>query len=236
MKKKICILINSFLMMVMLLMLTSNCKKGDSSNTNNSGNITDVEGNVYNTVTIGTQIWTAENIKTTKYKDGTLIPNVTDDPTWSSLTSGAYSWYNNEVNNKNKYGALYNWYTVNTGKLCPSGWHVPTNSEWAILITYLGGESVAGGNMKETGTTHWLSPNTMATNNRGFSGLPGGTRGHDNVNGSFCNDEGQFGGFWSSSEWDPSHGWILFLHYNSGSAGNDGGFKQMGHSVRCVRD
>ena len=117
------------------------------------------------------------NLKTTKYNDGTSIPNVTNDTSWSNLTTGAYCWYNNDVSYKNPYGALYNWYAVNTGKLAPKGWHVPSDAEWTTLITYLGGESIAGGKLKEAGTTHWLSPNTEATNSTGFSALPGGRRG-----------------------------------------------------------
>lgn len=139
------------------------------------GTVTDVDGNVYQTIGIGSQFWIAENLKTTKYNDGTSIPLVTDNRDWSLLFTPAYCWYNNdEINNKITYGALYNWYTLNTGKLCPSGWHVPNNTEWAVLASYLGGPEVAGGKMKVPGTDYWNSPNTGATNSSGFSAFPGG--------------------------------------------------------------
>ena len=110
-------------------------------------NVVDIDGNVYHTVTIGTQVWMVENLKTTKYNDGTAIPLVTDNTAWGALTTPGYCWYNNDsATYKNTYGALYNWYAVNTGKLAPTGWHVPTDSEWTVLTTYLGGQSVAGGN------------------------------------------------------------------------------------------
>jgi uncharacterized protein (TIGR02145 family) len=134
-----------------------------------TGTVTDVDGNIYKTIGIGSQIWMAENLMTTKYRDATPIPNIT-----SSL-SGAYCWYNNDsATYKNTYGALYNWYAVNTGNLCPVGWHVPTYSEWNTLISFEGGCAIAGGYLKETGTAHWVSPNTGATNKSQFSALPGG--------------------------------------------------------------
>jgi uncharacterized protein (TIGR02145 family) len=142
--------------------------------------VTDGDGNVYNTVTIGTQIWMKGNLKTMKFNYGTSIPNVTDNTTWAGLTSAAYCWYNNDAATyKTTYGALYNWYAVdvasNDGKnVCPAGWHIPSDAEWTTLTDYLGGASVAGSKLKETGTTHWLSPNTGATNESGFTALPGG--------------------------------------------------------------
>ena len=144
----------------------------------NCGTVTDVDGNVYNTVTIGTQCWLQENLKTTKYKDGTSIPLVTDNSAWGSLSTPGYCWYNNDDTYKNTYGALYNYYTVLTNNLCPSGWHVATEREWSTLVTYLGGASIAGGKLKESGTTHWVTPNTGANNETGFIALPGGRREH----------------------------------------------------------
>jgi uncharacterized protein (TIGR02145 family) len=142
--------------------------------------ITDADGNYYNIVTIGTQTWMAENLETTKYNDGNNIPNISDNVAWSNLTTPGYCWYNNDDSTyKNLYGALYNWYTVNRGKLCPIGWHVPTDAEWTTLTTYLGGESVAGGRLKETGTMHWVSPNVGAINETGFTALPGSCRDFD---------------------------------------------------------
>ena len=140
--------------------------------------VTDIDGNIYNSVTIGNQVWMAENLKTTKYQNGEAIPNVTDDTEWSNLVTGAYSDYNNDPSNSDTYGRLYNWYAVDDSRnICPSGWHVPNYSEWTTLENYLGGYLVAGGKLKETGTTHWSSPNTGATNETGFTALPAGGRG-----------------------------------------------------------
>jgi uncharacterized protein (TIGR02145 family) len=137
--------------------------------------ITDVSGNSYNTVQIGTQCWMRENLRTIKYNDATNIPNLTNDNDWSNTYSGAYCYYNNSSSNASSYGALYNWYAVNTGKLCPSGWHVPTVNEFDALIDYLGGNNAAGGEMKTTGYTYWYSPNP-ASNSSNFSARGGGSR------------------------------------------------------------
>jgi uncharacterized protein (TIGR02145 family) len=138
----------------------------------NCGTVTDIDGNVYNTVTIGTQCWMAENLKTTRYNDGTAILTGLSNADWQITTSGAYAIYNNDPANNTTYGKLYNIYAVKTNKLAPAGWHVPTYTEWTTLTTYLGGEAVAGGKMKAT--TLWSSPNTGATNSSGFTGLPAG--------------------------------------------------------------
>jgi uncharacterized protein (TIGR02145 family) len=146
--------------------------------TGETGTVTDIEGNVYQTIGIGSQVWMAENLKTTTFSDGSAIPLVEDSIEWTlQFVDPAYCWYDNdEEKYKDTYGALYNFRTVMTGKLCPSGWHVPSNDEWTILETFLGGRDVAGGMLKEAGTEHWLSPNTGATNESGFTALPGGFR------------------------------------------------------------
>jgi len=185
-----------FLIMAIILILATSCEKKEDP----SGTMTDRDGNVYTSVTIGTQTWMVENLKTTKYKDGTDIPLVTDDTEWANLNTPGYCWYNNDAATyKNSYGALYNWYAVSTGKLCPTGWHVPTDAEWTTLTTYLGGESVAGGKLKELGTTHWTTPNTGATNETGFAALPGGYIYYD---GTF-DFIGNIGGWWSATEYYP---------------------------------
>jgi uncharacterized protein (TIGR02145 family) len=139
----------------------------------------------YKTVKIGNQIWMAENLRSTKFNDGTAIPFIEDKKTWRKLTVPAYCVYDNDMDkHKMIYGNLYNWYVVNMGKLCPAGWHVPTHDEWTALSVYLGGESVAGGKLKETGTIHWKSSNDGATNESGFTALPGGIR---NLYGNFVN-------------------------------------------------
>ncbi len=176
--------------------------------------VTDVEGNSYNTIVIGTQTWMAENLKTTKYNDGTSIPLVTSSTTWGTLSTPAYCWFNNdEATNKVTYGALYNWYTVNTGKLCPSGWHIPNNTEWTTLTDYLGGQSIAGGKLKEAGTVHWTTPNTGATDEVHFTGLPAGARGGA---GEF-NILGSYGYWWTSvaHSVDPLYAWGFILAYNT---------------------
>ena len=139
--------------------------------------VTDRDGNSYNTVTIGSQTWMTENLRVTRLNDNTPIQLVTSNSSWASMTTPAYCWYNNdEAANKNIYGGLYNWYAVNTGKLCPSGWHVPSHQEFTVLRDYLGGATAAGGKLKEVGLTHWKSPNTGATDSSGFTAVPSGTR------------------------------------------------------------
>ncbi len=148
--------------------------------TGETGTVTDIDGNVYQTIGIGSQYWTAENLKTTRFNDGTPIPLVTDNSTWEFLVAPGYCWYNNdEAASKEVYGALYNWYVVVSSKLPPEGWHVSTDAEWTILETFLGGITGAGGKLKETGTDHWLTPNTGATDETGFTALPGGIRAKD---------------------------------------------------------
>lgn len=167
--------------MFMLLMLTNSCKK--DNNNNPPTTVTDIDGNVYHTVTIGTQVWMVENLKVTKLNDGTSIPYLTCSiPIWLNHKTPCYCWYNDAVINKNIYGGLYNWYAVNTGKLCPTGWHVPSVSEFTTLMDYLGGQSVAGGKLKEQGNSHWAMPtsdcrnvNSTSSNESGFTGLPGGS-------------------------------------------------------------
>jgi uncharacterized protein (TIGR02145 family) len=194
--------------------------------------VTDADGNRYQTVTIGKQVWMSENLKTTKYNDGTAIPLVTDNTEWGKATPG-YCWYNNDqATYGNTYGAIYNWHTVRTGKLCPVGWHVPTDKEWTILTTYLGGESIAGGKLKETGFNHWFSPNTGASNEAGFTALPGGNR---HFNGSF-NYIGNFGYWWSGPEGTNDLAWYRYIGYNFSSAGRYNYGNELGFSVRCVKD
>jgi uncharacterized protein (TIGR02145 family) len=194
--------------------------------------VTDIDNNTYNTVGIGSQLWMAENLKTTKYKDGTDIPLVTDDVVWGSLTTPGYCWFNNnEAIFKDTYGGLYNWYAVNTGKLCPTGWHAPTDAEWTILTTYLGGESVAGGKLKETGTAHWQSPNFGATNESGFTALAGGFRAMGSF-GSFA----MYGHWWSSTSSSADYAYYRRLYYADKVAERVNFSKYYGYSIRCVKD
>lgn len=192
---------------------------------------TDYDNNNYSIVEIGTQVWMAENLKTTKYNNGNEIPLVTSNTEWAGLTTPGYCWNNNDAATYATYGALYNWYTVNTSKLCPTGWHVPTDLEWTILITYLGGESVAGGKLKETGTIG-------ATNESGFTALPSGYR-YDNGTFYYIGHVLDLGAWWSATKLDASNpimssAWYRFLinsnpnllFYNLAA----------GLSVRCLKD
>jgi uncharacterized protein (TIGR02145 family) len=200
---------------------------------NYSGLVSDIDGNTYKTITIGTQTWMAENLRVGSYKDGTAIPLVTDNTAWGNLTTPGYCWYNNdEAIYKATYGALYNWYTVNTGTLCPTGWHVPTDDEWTTLTAYLGGESTAGGKLKETGTAHWISPNTGATNETGFTALPGGYR---YSTGTYFNI-GIYGTFWSSTGYSATDAWFRYMLYSNSIVKRDSDNKDYGFSVRCLRD
>jgi len=194
--------------------------------------VRDLDGNVYRTVQIDQQTWMAENLKTTQYSDGQPIPRIMDGSEWEAGVTGGYCYYNNEFSNKYLYGALYNWNAVKSGLLCPGGWHVATESEWTILTDYLGGESEAGGKLKETGTTHWESPNTGATNETGITALPGGSR---NTNSDFYGI-GVSNIWWSATE---SPGDFAFFHYLSSDEQNIRTFEgsqKNGYSVRCVKD
>jgi uncharacterized protein (TIGR02145 family) len=191
--------------------------------------VMDGDGNYYKVVTIGTQTYMAENLKTTRYIDGTAVPFVTDKTVWNTNNTPGYCWYNDASTYKDTYGALYNWYAVNTGKLCPTGWHVPTNDEWKILENYIGG-STSGNKLRETGTTHWLAPND-GTNESGFTGLPGGWRNSGNPDGFF--GLGDHGAWWSSTEYLTTYGddwWIS----NAVDFAYDP--KQNSLSVRCLKD
>jgi uncharacterized protein (TIGR02145 family) len=198
------------------------------------GQVSDIDGNEYKTIQIGTQEWMAENLKTTKYIDGKSIPNVTDFTEWSDLTTGAYCWYKNDpYSYKASYGALYNWFTVNTGKLCPAGWHVPSDAEWLTLLNSSGGSTEAGGKLKETSTTHWLSPNKGATNTSGFTALPAGTLSlWVDPDFSGWNGSGSVGIWWSASASS------YFVNSSGSNVTSSEGiyFKQSAFSVRCLKD
>jgi uncharacterized protein (TIGR02145 family) len=195
-----------------------------------STSIDDIELNMYKTVSIGSQLWMAENLKTTKYNDGVSIPHVISSSEWNNLPTHAYCWFNNDASAyKGTYGALYNWYAVNSGKLCPSGWHVPTDDEWTVLVTYVEGSA---GKLKESGTSHWPSPNGEATNETGFTALPGGQR---FIDGSFVNF-GSTGAWWSSTEWSPSWAWYRGMGSINNFIDRSSYYKYLGESVRCVKD
>jgi uncharacterized protein (TIGR02145 family) len=206
------------------LAFSSGCEK-----TTEKRGLADIDGNIYDTVVIGTQVWIAENLKTTRLNDGTEIPLVTSDTAWSNLRTPGYCWYGNyeAFFNLNHYGALYNYYAVKSGKLCPAGWHVPDTDEWYTLITFLGND-IAGGKMKETGTRNWLSPNTGATNESGFNALPGGFRN------AYYKDFQRFrisGHFWHSEPADA-----MRVTYSSEDVIHGSLSQNDGASVRCIKD
>jgi uncharacterized protein (TIGR02145 family) len=196
------------------------------------GKVSDSDGNTYNTIKIGTQIWMVENLKTTKYNDGTPIPPAQDSVAWRNLSTPGYCWYNKDAAYKNIYGALYNWFTVNTGKLAPAGWHVSSDADWTTLITFLGGEILVGAKLKEAGSTHWLSPNTGATNETGFTALPGGYRASF---GTFMNVR-DVGEWWSSTEGTTDKAWTRYLFSSTNQSFRSNFNKLQGLSVRCVKD
>jgi uncharacterized protein (TIGR02145 family) len=194
--------------------------------------VTDIDGNVYKTVTIGTQTWMVSNLRVTHYRNGEIIANLPVDADWDSATS-AWCDYSNVAANGAKYGHLYNWYAVNDSRnIAPVGWHVPTDAEWTTLTTYLGGESVAGGKLKESGILNWLSPNTNATNETGFSALPGGNR---DFNGTFYN-VGYSSDWWSSTNYDSANARYRNMGFNHGYVVSLYNNKLSGMSVRCIRD
>ncbi len=170
--------------------------------------------------------------KTTKYHNGDPIASVTENTAWGNLSTGAYCFYNNEISNKDTYGALYNWYAVNDSrKIAPEGWHSATEAEWTSLISYLGEESIAGGKMKSTSSL-WQSVNVSATNKSGFSGLPGGSRAYDGDFESILRDRV----FWSSTKENDEWAINFFLHYDNSDCTSYGRLFQAGYSIRCIKD
>jgi uncharacterized protein (TIGR02145 family) len=215
------------------------------------GFVIDMNGNRYNTVKIGTQIWMAENLKTSKYNDGTDIPLVPDSASWANLTTPGCCWYKNDQGTYGStYGAFYNWYAVNTGKLCPVGWHLPTDAEWTTLENYMiangynfdgttSGNSIAKSLATATGWTSSTNQGAVGNtdypayrNKSGFSGLPGGGRYFD---GAF-DYIGYYGYWWSSTELSTYYAWCRYLDYDYALLGRSNSYKEYGFSVRCLRD
>ena len=198
--------------------------------------VKDADGNLYHSVTIGTQVWMTENLKTTKYNDGTPIPLVTDSREWKSLFTPGYCWYNNdEAASRKNYGAIYNWYTVSTGKLCPEGWHVPADSEFGKLTTLMGiaqrSTSIdQGGKAEADGTAMWINPDGTI-NKSGFVSLAGGYRNYDgsfSPSGSYCH-------WWASAEWNQCGVWGRFISYGNGAVNSYVAMRD-GFSVRCTKN
>jgi uncharacterized protein (TIGR02145 family) len=199
-----------------------------------SQTVMDYDGNAYDTVVIGAQVWLKQNLRTTHYSNGTPIPLTTDSTEWNHTVTGSRCYYNNDsAAFDTLYGALYNGYVINdVNAICPAGWHVSTNEEWEIAEDVLGGIEVAGGKMKESGTTHWIAPNTYATNSSGFTGLPGGLR--DLLSTYAC--VGENGLFWTSSAYNNSTLWTTYLYYLSPAVDHNPAPQNYGLNIRCVKD
>lgn len=195
--------------------------------------VTDVDGNTYSVVEIGYQCWMGENLRTAHYRDGSEIPMVTDSLAWVNLTTDAYCFYDNDNSHDATFGKLYNWFVVEDVRgLCPLGWHIPTDQDWFQLSFFLGGSDIAGGLLKESGTTNWVAPNTGATNSTGFTGRPGGYRHND---GSFY-FMGENGLYWSSRSESLSLAWFRNLTTASEELHRTNLYKKDAFSCRCVKD
>jgi uncharacterized protein (TIGR02145 family) len=230
------------------LLLFTACEKDgkDKDEENNSGivfnpdktygSVTDVDGNIYKTITIGTQTWMAENLKTEHYANGDVISHYTDDEPWLEATDGAWTYYNNNSEMNAHYGKLYNWLAVEDPRnICPAGWHVPDDPEWETLLEYLGGYLVAGAKLKETGLNHFSYSNTGSTNESGFTGLPGGMREYD----SYTHDLGSSGFWWSSTNANDYYdldAYYYFLSKDEDAMLDGTGDKNNGASCRCVKN
>jgi uncharacterized protein (TIGR02145 family) len=223
-----------------IVLLIFGCKKEETGNTNTdhtgeTGTVNDYDGNTYNTIGIGTQIWMIQNLNVTHYRNGDPIPNITDNNGWNATTSGAYCNYNNDLGYSTTYGKLYNWLAVkDTRNIAPTGWHVPTDDEWETLINFVGDKTTAGSILKEMGNTHWISGNSDATNQYGFQGLPGGWR--INMGNFFYLHER---GFWwtKSNDYLPgnfAHAWGM--HMDSIAITGYATIQNFGLSVKCVKD
>jgi uncharacterized protein (TIGR02145 family) len=230
------------LITVFVFQLSNSCKEENEvfitdANFNPSvtyGSMTDQDGNTYKTVTIGTQVWMAENLKTTKYRNGDPIPNVTENLQWKNLTTGAFCNYNNDNKVGTNYGRLYNSYAVYDNRnIAPTGWHVASNSDWENLENYIGGQFTGGVRLKEIGTKHWISPNQDATNETGFTAIPGGLR-----ESGVCYGIGEIAIWWSSTT-SSTLGWGIgwSLSYVDNGLGLGSLFEgNIGTSIRCVKD
>ncbi len=200
--------------------------------------VMDIDGNLYKTVVIGKQEWMAENLKVSKYNDGTAIPNLSDEIEWQNNTTGAWCYYNNDNSNNATYGKLYNWYTIDVTQndmkfVCPAGWHVPSSEEWTILIDYLGGDTLAGGKMKEVGFQNWSQPNSYASNTSLFTALPSGYR---NEEGKFKKTLGKGVFWWAFSEKDTYKANLRFVSCTDNEVFNRCFKKESGLSIRCLKN
>lgn len=198
-----------------------------------SGTITDIDGNTYNWITIGTQQWLVENLKTIHYNNGDLIPEVTGNAAWAALATGAWCKYNNDAANLIIYGCLYNFsVAADVRGIAPTGWRVANKDDWDTLVSYLGGNGIAGGKLKEAGTAHWTTPNTGATNETGFTALASGRRNFVGVYNSIGTD----GVWWSSTEYSLANAWMMDMEHDTDDTVFGNSDKKNGCNIRCMRD
>jgi uncharacterized protein (TIGR02145 family) len=226
-------IIRYFVFSSFILTLLSGCKKDDP--VIEYGSITDIEGNIYKTISIGTQTWMAENLRTIHYSNGDPVQNISDDLQWTEQTTGAFCWYNNDESLfKDTYGALYNYYTVTDyRKICPSGWRIPTKADCEKLGSFLGGDKIAGEKLKEAGTALWYSPNEECANDKsGFSARGGGSR---NAGGAFEYIR-QLAVFWTSSSARSTDAYFYFLVFETSGFYTSPADKKYGCSVRCIKE
>lgn len=227
--------------LLLLILFTSimftNCSEEDSNGAQNStSTVTDIDGNVYHTIKIGNQTWMVENLRTTHYNDGTEIPNVLYQEDWSSLSTGAYCNYDNAKSYASVYGRLYNWYSVNTGKLAPEGWRVPTDDDFTELVLYCGGSDVAASKLRETGTEHWENDAEGITNESGFSARGAGYRRGETPFGAGIFDLIKVRTyFWTTTEFESVYSWYFVSSRIDIFRGEETDKKQ-GYSVRCIKD
>jgi len=216
-----------FYLFVAIVLLNSCNKESNKNDTPIS--VSDVDGNVYNTLTIGTQVWMRQNLKTTHYQNGDSIIEIIDNAQWLNDKKGAFCNYNNDIENVDTFGHLYNWYAVNNPNgLCPSGWHIPSDSEWNILVNYLGGQSIAGGATKEISI--WDMPNTDATNSSELTVIPAGGRYENGIYSGLY----QYAAFWSSTEYDSTDSWYDNMNFNNAQVYRYFYPKSAGYSCRCI--
>lgn len=227
----------SLIFLVWTVFFTNSCEKEEQPDLQDTLKVyqtmTDQEGNIYKTIQIGTQVWMAENLRTARYRDGSMIPIIYNDLVWDNTTKGAYCQYENNDSIAAANGHLYNWYAVSDSRiLAPPGWHIPTEAEWETLAGFLGGDLTAGGKLKERGVVHWNIPNTGATNQSGFCALPCGARGEV---GQFC-FLGTMGLWWSSDFNNSGTANLRGVSNNSAHLLKNSYSKEYGFSVRCVKD
>jgi uncharacterized protein (TIGR02145 family) len=223
----------NFLLIVLIILFGCTESEDNSPQTNDNpvfGELTDIDGNKYVSVKIGNQVWMAENLKVSRFSNGTIIPNLPNNSQWEKTTSPSWSYQNNNELNNALHGKLYNWYVANDSRnCCPDGWRIPDENDFNILINSLGGVSVAGGKLKQSGNSTWLPPNAGATNSTGFSALPSAYR-YDF--GSF-DDFGHGGGYWVK---DNSVKWFFMRNDNTKFEKTVSGTKRTGLSIRCIKN